>query len=356
MKMKKALYQSIDLWEKSKYNDIYKVMGEAIKAGEESNIGHDYFDEKALEYRIALMKRTPIPTGLVHFDQILNGGLSRGELGVIVAPTGLGKSWLLAFIGSNAIINKFKIIHYTLELYDYQVGLRYDTIFTGIPQDQIPGMVDVVKKKLKKMDTNSSLQIKHYPTKKAGINTVRLHLDKLMQQGFIPDVIIIDYADLMRPSQKYDQKRFELEGIYEELRGLAGELNVPLWTASQSNRGSVDSEVISIAAISESFAKAAVADVIATFSRTPNDKVNNTGRLYVAKNRAGRDGIVIPIKMDLSSFKIETEKPYESYEELKSALAESGDTEEFKIHNKEVYEEFKKKKKEDEDISRSSKS
>jgi replicative DNA helicase len=291
-------------------------------------------------------------------DDVLNGGLSKGELGVVVAPTGLGKSWLLALFGKTSVEKNLKVVHYTFELYEHQVGLRYDTIFTGIPSDRIPGMIEYVRKKLKALKVTDNLIIKHYPTKKCTINMLRTHLDKLRQQGFVPDVLVIDYADLMKPTQKYDQKRFEQEGIYEELRGLAGELTIPIWTASQSNRGSLDSEVVSLAAIAESFAKAAVSDVIITLSRTIEDKLKNTGRIFVAKNRAGRDGIVIPITMDLSNYKIETMKPYESVEELRSELAKlsaltdqvvTGKNKESLIdHNKKKYSEFKEQQKQKE--------
>jgi len=344
-KMKTALYTSIDCWEKGKYDDIYKIVGEALKAGEESNIGHNYWEDFALENRINLMKRMPIPTGLVHLDELLNGGLSKGELGVVISGPGFGKSWILCTIAKNAVQQKLKVIHYTLELYEHQVGLRYDTMFTGIAQEDIPNMSDVVKMKLKKLNIKDNLMIKFYPTKKATINHLKLHINKMHQIGFVPDELIIDYADLLKPAQKYDQKRFELEGIYEDLRGLAGELKIPIWTASQVNRSGANNDIISLESISESFAKAAVSDVIITLSRKMEDRMKNTGRLFIAKNRAGKDGIVIPIIMNLKNYKIETQKPFENMDELNAAISSlnsvSIDT---NNHNKKKYEEFKKSK------------
>jgi replicative DNA helicase len=345
-KMKTALYTSIDCWEKGKYDEIYKIVGDALKAGEESNIGHNYWEDFSLESRINLMKRMPVSTGLVHLDEILNGGLSKGELGVVISGPGFGKSWILCTMAKHAVQQKLKVIHYTLELYEHQVGLRYDTMFTGVPQEDIPNMSDVVKMKLKKLGIKDNLMIKFYPTKKATVNHLKLHLDKMHQTGFIPDELIIDYADLLKPAQKYDQKRFELEGIYEDLRGLAGELKIPIWTASQVNRSGANNDIISLESISESFAKAAVSDVIITLSRKMEDRIKNTGRLFVAKNRAGRDGIVIPIIMNLKNFKIETQKPFESMEELNAAISSLNSiaTTETQNHNKKKYEEFKKSK------------
>jgi hypothetical protein len=123
-------------------------------------------------------------------------------------------------------------------------------------------------------------------------------------------------------------------------------LKIPIWTASQVNRSGANNDIISLVSISESFAKAAVSDVIITLSRKMEDRIKNTGRLFVAKNRAGRDGIVIPIIMNLKNFKIETQKPFESMEELNAAISSlnSVATTETQNHNKKKYEEFKKSK------------
>jgi hypothetical protein len=119
--MKRALYNSIDLWEQEKPDEIWNVMRTALMAGEESNVGHIYWNEYALEKRIELMKRAPLPTGLKHLDEILNGGLSKGELGVVVAGTGLGKC-----VGKNTKIDieydvfdvEFEGFFYTLSEFD----------------------------------------------------------------------------------------------------------------------------------------------------------------------------------------------------------------------------------------------
>ncbi len=346
--MKKALYKSINLWEAGRYDDIWKVVGDAVKAGEESQIGHDYWNELSLQYRTALMRRNPIPTGLKHFDIILNGGLSSGELGTLCGYVSSGKSWILAAIGAYAVLQKKKVVHYTLELYEHDVGRRYDTIFTGIPSDNIVNNIAFVKKKLESIESSNNLIIKHYPTKKATVNTLQHHYNKLIQAGFVADLVLVDYGDLLKPLQKYDQKRHNLEEIYEDLRGFAGEVNVPLWTGSQITRNAGEIDIVTMESIAEAFSKAAISDVIVTLSRKIEDKIKNTGRLFVAKNRAGKDGIVIPITMNLSNYKIETHAPIENFDELKKELQslssiKNGD--ELDNHNKKKYEEFQKSKK-----------
>ena len=133
-----------------------------------------------------------------------------------------------------------------------------------------------------------------------------------------PDLIIVDYGDLIKPeSSSKDEKRHQLETIYEELRGMAQEHECPLWTASQTNRSGINAEVITMESISEAFSKCFVADFIATVSRTIEDKNNNTGRMFVAKNRNGPDGLVYPIFMDTSNVKIDVLPQIETFSEVK---------------------------------------
>jgi hypothetical protein len=153
------------------------------------------------------------------------------------------------------------------------------------------------------------LIIKEYPTKSANVNKLKQHLEKLRFTGFEPDLICVDYGDLLSPISSYKEKRIELETIYEDLRGMAQEFECPVWTASQTNRSGLNAEVVTMESISEAFNKCFVADFIFTLSRTITDKNNNSGRIFVAKNRNGPDGIVYPIFMDTSNIKIDVLSP-----------------------------------------------
>lgn len=117
-------------------------------------------------------------------------------------------------------------------------------------------------------------------------------------------MIIVDYADLLRPVTMQKEKRNELESIYEELRGISQEFTCPIWTASQTNRSGLSAEVITMEQISEAFNKCFVADFIFSVSRTIEDKKANKGKIFIAKNRNGPDGIVYDIFMDTSNVKI----------------------------------------------------
>jgi hypothetical protein len=125
----------------------------------------------------------------------------------------------------------------------------------------------------------------------------------MVTKGFRPGVIIIDYADIMRSTRQYDSLRHELKLVYEELRAWASEFGIPIWTASQSNKEGANSDIVDLSNMSEAYGKAMVADVIVSISRKPQEKASGFGRLFMAKNRAGRDGIIWPVQIDTSMSK-----------------------------------------------------
>ena len=153
-------------------------------------------------------------------------------------------------------------------------------------------------------DIKGHLIIKEYPTKSASTQTIKSHIERLKKRGINPDMIIVDYADLLRPVKSYGEKRHDLESIYEDLRSIAQTYECPVWTCSQTNRGGLNAEVITMESISEAFNKCFVADFIFSVSRTVQDKNTNGGRMFIAKNRNGPDGLIYPIFMDTSCVKI----------------------------------------------------
>ena len=280
-------------------------MKNAISIGLPNSAGHDFFED--IEARFVKINRQVCPTGLPKLDtaDILNGGLGRGEIGIVTANTGVGKSHWLVAMGSNAMRAGKNVLHYTFELTEQAVGLRYDSNLCGINSSEVINQKQRVIDYYENNEDLGRLIIKEYPTNSASVVTIRNHIDKLMLRGFKPSVLIIDYADIMRSTRAYDSLRHELKLIYEELRNLAMEMHIPIWTASQANRDSSNSEIVGLENMSEAYGKAMVADFVVTLSRRPMEKATGSGRLFVAKNRAGKDGIVFPIHIDTSMSKIE---------------------------------------------------
>jgi replicative DNA helicase len=308
-KLKAAIFQSVDLIKSEKsWDEIGVVVQNALKAGMENNLGHDYY--KDIAARMEVTKRSSVPTGWKPINELMDGGLGPGELGVIVAPSGVGKTWVLCKIAADAVRAGYNVMHYTLELSEIYAGTRYDTIMTGIPSNELRDRKDEVVAKLKNHKAN--LMVKYYPPRGASTKTIKAHLDKYKGFGFKPDLIIIDYADLLKPVNKRDSTYAELGGVYEEIRGLSGELGVPIWTASQTNRSAIDFEVIQADSIADSYAKVMTADFIMSVSRKAKDKLSNTARFHVMKNRFGADGLTFPAKMDTMVGLIDVFEPQSS--------------------------------------------
>jgi len=300
--MKDALEKAVDLIATDNMDPVIDLMRHALSVGTPQSIGHDFFAD--CETRFMKIRRITIPTGMELLDKsdVLNGGLGSGEIGVIIANTGVGKSHMLVNLGCEAIRRGKNVLHYTFELSETAVGIRYDSNLCSIPSNEVCDRKDEIIKYYKGVDLGR-LIIKEYPTGSASVMTLRNHIEKLLLKGFTPDVIMIDYADIMRSSRKFDSLRHELKLIYEELRNMAMEMKIPIWTASQANRDSANSEVVGLENMSEAYGKAMVADVVLSLSRKAAEKSVGVGRIFVAKNRAGRDGILYPMRIDTSMSK-----------------------------------------------------
>tara|TARA_R110002124_G_scaffold152038_5_gene318969 strand:+ start:1154 stop:2581 length:1428 start_codon:yes stop_codon:yes gene_type:complete len=309
-KLKEAILRSVGLLKTQSFDQIQKVINDAMNLGADNNHGHDY--HKDILDRFELKMRNPVSTHWDEIDMITKGGLGKRELGVVVAPTGAGKSMALAHLGAMAVVKGKTVVHYTLELADTVVGQRYDSCITGIElknlmsmKESIIGIIDHIP---------GQLIIKEYPTKSASTRTISTHLEKLKQKGINADMIIVDYADLLKPTDsgfKNQELRHSLGNTYEELRGIGQVWDIPVWTASQTNRSGLNAEVITMESISEAFSKCFVADFICSISRTIDDKTENKGRMFVAKNRNGIDGIVYPMEIDTSKVHLRVLPPGE---------------------------------------------
>ena len=321
--LKGAIIESIDLLEQKNYDEIKVKIDEAMKAGSERDLGHDYII--SLDARLNESVRETMPTPWDAVSTVMDGGLAGGELGVLVAPAGIGKSWCLQSLGAHLVKQGKTVVHYTLELNESYVGLRYDTVFSGVTTSNIKFYQEDVQKVIDKL--TGKLIIKYYPTRSASVNTLSAHLKQMEIQEIKPDVVIVDYADILKPTTFYKEKRHATGETYENLRGMAGEFDIPIWTASQANRSSLEEEVIDASKVSEDYSKVMTADFVMSVSRKVEDKIANTGRVHVIKNRFGVDGITFPANINTNTGKIDV---YESSTvEGKGAQAKMDNSEEY---------------------------
>ena len=299
--LKKALLSSVDLLEKGQYDDIRYLIDSALKAGQDKNIGHEY--EKDTEIRYREEERKAVPTSWDHLNDLLMGGLGAGDLGLVFGNPGGGKSWFLVNIGARAASLGFKVCHYTLELSEYYVGRRYDSVFTGIGVQELQKHRAEIDEIVSKVP--GKLIIKEFAMGKASISNIESHIQKCKDLGHSPDLVIIDYVDLLKSKRKSIDRKDEIDDVYTSTKGLARELNVPIWTVSQVNRAGAKDDIIEGDKAAGSYNKMMIADFAISLSRKRQDKVNGTGRIHIMKNRYGSDGMTYAAKINTNNGNIE---------------------------------------------------
>jgi len=191
--LKKALLNSVDLLNAGDFDGIKFLVESALKAGQDKNVGHEY--NKDIEARFREDARTIIPTPWERVNDLIQGGLGNGDFGLIFGNPGGGKSWSLVALGGYAVRMGYNVLHYTLELGEDYVGRRYDAFFTHTPVDQILKNRDKVEEVIPELP--GELIIKEFPMGRATISTIESHIRKVTDLGTKPDLIIIDYVDLL---------------------------------------------------------------------------------------------------------------------------------------------------------------
>jgi replicative DNA helicase len=271
----------------------------AFAVGEDLlNIGIDYqvFDrlDHYLKKEDDNIQR--IPTGIIHVDAAMSGGPKRGTLNVILAPPKKGKSTTLVNIAFGAAQAGHKVVYYSLEMDKCDVTERFDDRLMGpdiaLKATDPETYVEQLQKRVAD-EVPGNIFVQQYFTRKASVSTIRAHLSLLKARGFTPDMVVVDYADILKASTRLGEMRHEQAGIYEELRTLAGEYDVVLWTASQTNKAGLEKEVVTIADFAESFEKAAIADAVWALCQTASEMIQRKCRLFAAALRKSEDSVTV---------------------------------------------------------------
>ena len=309
--LKKALLNSVDLLQAQDYDSIRAIIDSALKAGADKNLGHEYV--KDIEERYRNEQRIAVPTPWNEFNELLQGGLGNGDFGLMFGGPGAGKSWALVALAGHAAKMGFNVVYYTLELGEDYVGRRFDAFFTQIPANEITFHKDKVEAVMTKIP--GQLIIKGFSPGKASISTIESHIQKCTDLGVRPDLIIIDYVDLLRSKRLSRERKEEIDDIYTSTKGLARELNIPIWSASQVNRQGAQDEVIEGHKAAGSYDKMMITDFAASISRRAKDKQTGIGRFHIMKNRYGMDGLTYGAKINIAigSFELVNESDLEDF-------------------------------------------
>jgi replicative DNA helicase len=323
------IYSHNELLPKGQYDAIFDSVKKAISTVDKfDDFGTNYvsnIDKRISNRNLSELENKFIHTGIGNLDYFIRG-LKPPQVGVLMAPPKKGKSMFLVNVAANALFYRKKVIYYTFELIEDDICDRLDACLTRIPINNLKGADSNIKARLNTIQMlKGNIIIKYYPTRKATVNTLMAHIEKLANgNNFKPDLIVIDYPSRMKSMSLRKERRIEIEDIYLDIIGMAGELNVPIWVAHQTDRESITSEQIGMENVSESMEPVRGCDVILTLNFNNIEKEAKLGRINIAGNRNGRDGIEVKIKKINECMKIDSIE----HEEYKKELSK------IKLHKK----------------------
>lgn len=291
------------------YHKIEQIIQKALQVGTDDNDVVDvFFDiDSALEKDF----RTAIPTGIVGIDNLLKGGLGRGELGIILAPTGTGKTTILTKIANTAFNTDCNVLQIFFEDNRDNIRRKHFTIWTNIEPDEQPEYAEEVKEKVLEAQARSKgvLKMIKMSSDDATISKIKSKIRKLISEGFKPDVLILDYVDCVSSDKSVDGEEWKGEGsVMRSLESMTTEFDMAIWTATQGSRDSISSEVVTSDQMGGSIKKAQIAHVIISIAKTLEQKEHNLATLTLLKSRIGQDGIIFQnCKFDNKMLDIDTD-------------------------------------------------
>ena len=272
---------------------IPSLLSDALAISFDPNVGHDYFEQYLDRYEFYHRVEERLPCDLEYLNKITEGGIPKKTLNIIMAGTGVGKSLALCHLSSSYINQGKNVLYISMELSEERVSERIDANVLNVSLTDLKSLPrDLYEKKIAslKQKTNGKLIVKEYPTASASTVHFRSLLNELnLKKGFVPDVIMVDYLNIcasarIKPGNGVNSYTY-IKAIAEELRGLAVEYNVPIWSATQLTRGGYGSTDPDLTDTSESFGLPATADFFVALIVTEQLEQLNQIMVKQLKNR-----------------------------------------------------------------------
>ena len=291
------------------------------------NIGLDFFNVEERYAKILAFDSATMPTGYQTLDIVLQGGWRPKEMYVFMAPPGVGKSLHLTWVGQSLLMLGKNVVHFTMENPEERVSIRYDS---AILKEEGMSLVRNHQQTIERLNhiketIKGRLLIKEYSSQTASTNTIRSYLTMIYEyEGFKPDAVIVDYIDIMKSDKKYDDDYAEQGAISRELRSLGQELDVPIITATQTKRGALEKDIITMDDIADSYHKARVADAIFAILEKDIERELGIQRLYIVKNRNAAAHQLIRCKVSKETMNI-VDCGFETGQIVESTIKMKGD-------------------------------
>jgi replicative DNA helicase len=291
--------------------EVEELVKNALLVNRNVDVGQDYFEEVQARLLRSYQENNErkISTVFATHDRHLEGGLASKELAIVVAPPGVGKSLYLVNQGANAIYDGKNVLYVSLEMSQDKIAGRFDSVLTEIRNTDLkkPHAQLKLKDRLNevKTKTNGRLIIKEFPTGASNVNQLRALLVQLrLHKDFVPDLIIVDYLELLRPNRMIESEYQAQQRIAEELRGLAVEHKCLVWTASQTNRQARRVNIITDAELGDSYGKIRPADWVISLNQTQEEYDEGQMRVFVIKARDSKQHYLINIGIDYTTLQM----------------------------------------------------
>lgn len=299
----------IDKGDFESYDHLEEMVREALQVGEVDTGTADVFSN--LEVVLDDDYRHPIPMGVPGIDNLMKGGLAKGEIGVILAPTGVGKTTFLTKMSNHAFNLGYNVLQIFFEDNPKIIQRKHFTLWTEIAPDNLSNHRDDVMEKVRqiKENTNNSLTLKKLPSDTMTMNQIKNQVRKMIAEGNKIDMIVIDYIDCITPDKNLGDEWKSEGSVMRAFEAMCHELDIVGWTATQGNRSSISSEVVTTDQMGGSIKKAQVGHVIISVAKSLQQKEMNLATIAITKSRIGKDGVVFEnCKYDNEMLVIDTEQ------------------------------------------------
>jgi replicative DNA helicase len=298
----------IDGGEFENYDTLETLVREALQVGEREDGTEDVFNN--LDEVLNEDYRHPIPMGIPGIDRLLKGGLARGEIGVVLAPTGVGKSTLLTKISNHAFNLGYNVLQIFFEDNPKIIQRKHITLWTKVHPDELTLKKDEVMAKVKEIKDSmeNKLILKKLPSDTVTMLQIKGQIRKMIADGNKVDMVLLDYIDCVVPNKNLGDEWKSEGSVMRAFESMCHELNLVGWTATQGNRSSISSDVVTTDQMGGSIKKAQVGHVIISVAKSLQQKEMKLATIAITKSRIGDDGVVFGnCKFDNGMLDIDTE-------------------------------------------------
>lgn len=306
--MKEAILESVECLEKHDYSSIEQKIKEALLVSPDFDLGIDYFNDIDERYSVYLksLEGDRFPTGISAIDYVLKGGLGKKEIGMVFAPSGVGKSIFLCKVALENMLRGKNVLYISLEMSRELIAIRIDSMLSHLEINSIHSNIKELKNKidLVKKNVKGRLRIQEFPAGYAAISDLRAYTNQLQNYtNFDPDVIILDYIDEL--STRKNSDLYESQKIATtEFRGWCKIDNICGFTATQSNRMAKQAKIITDEHIGDSYGKFRVVDGMWSLNQTDEEKVKGVMRGFVVKHRNAQSRYIFYLSMNSQNLRI----------------------------------------------------